>query len=1387
MNIKKLLIILLLSLLSLIQKSYSNEIHGLTIQEPNSSEGISQIEIEDIVQDDLGYIWFGTKDGLNRYDGYEYKIFRPSSRYSDQLAFHKINELIVTSKKDLLIGTAYGLQVLDYKTDKFSNIATFDAKSKLISDNIITVLAEDSLGRLWAGSSRAGATILDKNLKPLFQISSENSVLKSNYIRSLAKSTLGNFWIGTRQGLYFYSNSKESTTSILSMYESTKPIEDVYITALLEIRNHLWIGTTNGLFRLDLRSGEMENIKIIKGKNDSDSFAHIMSLELGTSEKNIFVATAYNGVSLVNTNSKEVRTFLEGKGYAGQLNSNGVELIYKDRTGDFWLATPEGVNKIIADNMRFGHIASSEECRFGDDIFAVQMESKDVVWVASSTVGLTRVDITNHICTNYQEAKIEESTKSLKTITSLKLDSYGFLWIGTKKQGLLYFDLESGQFHSMKSINLDARINQITDNEETLLISTSYQGLLSIDKLTRKISSLETTPKNSGVRSAVYLNNGDILYAGISRGIRLVSKMDSNTTFLSENIKGIPNLVSAMSEDTSRNIWIASRGSGALKIDLQNSNAQHFTLENSNISSNMLWHVEIDNEGKVWFSGSKGLTVYNPKTEKFENYTKKDGLQDDPFTPTGDYDPETDMMLTGGINGFNYFSPSDIKQQTRKIKVAITDFEVNYEKSDLYRNPTERAKENDTDLFLNHDQNIFSFKFSGLDYSDPARIQFAYKLEGYRDDWNYVDASRRFAPYTNLSPGNYTFKVKASNKDGVWSDLETHVKIVITPPWWQTKIAYFSYVFSLLLLIYLFVGYRTKALKQRAIVLDKQVNDRTAELKTEKQKVEQLLSEKNEEFANISHEFRTPLTLILGPAAQLLKSEKSDIDLNRLNIIQRNGFRLLRMVDQLLNLETFRVKGLTQKSPQAIGKTIRLIAEAFADLATEKGIDLDITRIDDICFSFTPDAIEKITINLVSNAIKYTQSGGSISINANRVGDNSYEITVEDSGVGIAKDKQTDVFKRFHRVMDHNSEKVTGAGIGLALVKRLVETHNGEIKLASELGVGTKITVVLPIVDEVEHSNLQPHLNDEAMAMELMNLAGRTDEESKSTETINEHSDRPTILLIEDNADMLEYIRQNLSADYNCLTATNGKEGITVAKEQIPDIIISDVMMPEMDGFEATHHLRQMDETSHIPIILLTARGDKESRLKGWYEKADEYLTKPFDVDELLIRLRNLLDIRDILKKRFSETLFTESSSIFTVPAKTLTIETTEQPADVSGAEVEKLTQEEKLNNRELMFVQKLNVVIEKSYKDSEFKMNTVAGKVNMSDRQLNRKLKAVSDMTPTEYLRRFRLDKAKQLLEEGENASYAALEVGFTSHSYFGKCFRAQFGCTPKDFVNKL
>ncbi len=1101
-------------------------------------------------------------------------------------------------------------------------------------------------------------------------------------------------------------------------------------TQLLLKDNQLLVGSSNGIFKLDLKQNSTSQLfsQQLTGKTRQ---------LLKDKDNQLFIATQsglwkldgnFNQLTPVDLSEIELN------------NSKQIEFnrIYSDNEGILWLSiNDEGLysyhparNKLMRKRFNIPEQKNTQLIRIVEDD-QLMISNRDSSYLS----GIDRTinhPVYAYLQTNnehylgakgdiiyidqdqneHQITYSKDSTFPNENITGILDDSLGRFWIVSQRSGLNISTFESNQFVSQN--------NNIAIPLETRV-------------LIRFITKLSTNKIILASRNALYQYNTD------------TNKLEMLQSF--------------NTQDISINRFTRSQG----ELFLHSTNDSIYTYNLNSGDFNQL-DIPVDNIGclirqqqSLLIAQSKG-SLYHWKNNQLRTIEISEGL------PKGGLNGKMCINHQGhayfsAFDGLYRYQPQANLINTVKPVTLIQSVELNHQNR-LLSTLTNQA------LTMTAADFPIKFNLASSSYLMTSKNQYQYRFKNKGDQWNQLSSITRQALFDALAPDTYQIEFRSSNNSGIWSD-SVEFTLLVKPPIWLTIWAKVGYLILLLAVIYLFYSHKLKISQQRAEELEETVKRRTEALNHEKHIVEDLLSQKNEEFANISHEFRTPLTLILGPLAQVLKTNNNQQELERLNIVQRNGFRLLRMVDQLLNLETFRVKAITQKSPQPVGKKIQLLTDAFADLATEKKIRLETATIEDISFEFTPDAIEKIILNLLSNAVKYTLPGGQISVEAIRTTENEYRIKITDTGIGIPADKLESVFKRYHRVLDKNSEQVTGAGIGLSLVKSLVETHNGCVSIESQLGEGTMVTINLPIISEVETLSIVQHKNDEIIAMELMSLTSQTHQSLPEIQTSSQliADGKPSVLVIEDNQDMRQYIIGSINGDFQVLSAKDGEEGVNIAINEIPDLIISDVMMPNKDGYQTAHELRSNRVTNHIPIILLTARGDRESRLKGWQKRADEYLTKPFDVEELKIRLNNLLEIRNILKKRFGEYAF------HTPPAISPT--EVDEKQSSSGLEQERL-------------INQLNKVLETEYADPNTSISSLAIAMAMSERQFFRKLKSILDMTPAEYLRRFRLEKAKVLLEQGLSINSVAFDVGFSSQSYFGKCFKAQFGISPTKFKKR-
>ncbi len=1330
-------------------------------------DGLTSDSVFMTLEDDNGFIWFATANGLQRFDGNEVVSFRDDMNKVVGSPINESRAIVFDRNKTLWIGTDAGLLRYDISKEKFTRV------------NI-----ETSIERI------------------------SNTRSNNIRIRALHLSDNNILWIGSYYGLTSYHiETKQVNHYNLPTIRSIKEISS----------DQFLLGTLgNGLFEFSPETGVSKKLFnkgeiSLKRYGDNSSLKNFDYAALSNiSIINIFVDDANDiylstwGLGLIHLDSEFSligRIPVEG-------NPMFIQKLLKDENGNFWMSSnealyhgSEGIKKLKLVSKNTGteiDIATA----FRD--ISLTKNSKLLI----STFGFG-VFVHNYLKGNFESFRVPESNdvNYANSVTELTFLNHNLLAISTMSNKLWLYNLKTQAYRylitpeALSSLGIN-KVNKVSEGELRLYADWSEAVYhLNYDKenlLTKPAKKIDQT------RYTLIGNSGDrdLLLGKDNKTDFLVLLKWNNLGFTEpvahSNIKIPPGIIDCGCTWISKeDIVISLSGMPVMRIRWTNNrlnivDSSTFTIPTSSalvyyddaklmvvtrdlgifqapandfksltkINTTREFHDVVTSlynskSHEVWLGTLNGLYRFNLSNQEWKLFDEFDGLPSSEFNWPRAID-KNGLFYLGTAQGFIRFDPNQTNHKTTPLHVNLTKLIINNTSVSPNSASVLKTSISSTEsLELLASQNSLALEFSAPTLPiEQRRLTYSYILDGFDTSWREVDYKKRVANYTNLPHGDYTFRVKVKNKNGVWSENDRTLAISISPPWWLTTWAYIAYTLIIAFVFYAVIQYRTIALTRRSKALEKEVSARTKE-------VEQLLEKQNREFANISHEFRTPLTLILGPIANVLKKlnpKTQPNEIKQLETTQRNSYRLLRMVDQLLNIESFQVKSIIQKQPIAFGETTRLIADGFVELAKEKQCEFAVEKIEDINFEFTPDAYEKILLNLLSNAFKYTPANGTIRLKT-WTNKNEFMLKVSDTGIGIPKDEQATIFERFNRSTNINQENAPGAGIGLSLVKNLVELHQGQIQLESEPQIGTSFTVILPIINPTNNAELIYRIDESMIDVEMMTLAAQSHAPQKISYQASEQSNqRETILVIEDNDDMREYIKESIAQTYTVITASDGEQGVQIAINEIPDLIISDIMMPKLDGYQVTSQLRQNTATSHIPIVLLTAKDDKVSRMKGWHEKADEYLTKPFDINELNIRVKSLLEIRDLLKQRFADSVFKKS----------------------------KVTEvEDQSENQEQLFINNLNKILEEVYQDQQIKVSELSTKVAMSDRQLLRKLKSTVDMTPTEYLRKYRLERAKDLLAKGESVTNTAFKVGFTSSSYFTNCFKAYVGIKPSEFVS--
>jgi signal transduction histidine kinase/DNA-binding response OmpR family regulator len=838
--------------------------------------------------------------------------------------------------------------------------------------------------------------------------------------------------------------------------------------------------------------------------------------------------------------------------------------------------------------------------------------------------------------------------------------------------------------------------------------------------------------------------------------------------------------VTQIFEDTKGRLWFTTTN-GLNRYDRSTNQFTRFTKKNG-LAGNNTWDILEDDHGHLWILTTKGISKFDPETNHFTNYDASYGV--DPVTDVyfaRGHKAKNGEMYFPGAHGFTRFHPDSIKDNPFIPPVIITSFKKSDKSSPFSK-----------EIHLPFNDNFISFEFAALNYISPERNQYAYMMEGVDKDWVY-SGTRRYASYPNLDPGEYTFRVKGSNNDGVWNEAGTSVLIIISPPWWKTNYAYIVYSLLVISLIYFMWKMQMKRIKMSH---DYEMN------RFEAEKLHEMDEMKSRFFANISHEFRTPLTLILGPVRQIIGIIKDEKIKNDLKIVHKNANRLLGLVNQLLDISKLESGSMKlQTSPQNIIPLLKVLLQSFCSYAERKRIILKFnSEFDEIIVYIDKDKIEKIITNILSNALKFTPEGGEVELSVkclslletkkndsviskessteksfqnarflpsvemtpafpgqhHLIGD-SVKISIRDSGIGIPKEKLPKIFNRFYQVDGSVTREQEGTGIGLSLTKELVELHKGKIEVESEEGKGTTFTISILLGKE----HLKPEEICESLSLSVSKGEGYSEEIIYQEETTSEKKDislitetkKTSLLIVEDNSDVRDYIKNNLEKDYRILEAIDGEDGLSKSIDEMPDLIVSDVMMPKMDGFKLCDKLKTDERTSHIPIILLTAKASSQDKIEGLETGADDYVMKPFDTKELKARIKNLIEQRKRIHEHFRK------HGLFEIEEKDVT------PVDKK-------------------FLEKIVTVINEHLSDTSFGVELLAEKMSVSRSLLLKKIEALVGESPNELIKRTRLNKAAKLIENKfGNISEIALEVGFNNPSYFAECFKKQFGCSPSQY----
>ena len=1336
-----------------------------------------------MLQDSKGFMWFGTFNGLNRYDGYDFKVFKYNPNDSSCLSHNYITALYEDENGNLWIGTSDGLNRYDRKMNRFKSFRHQKDDLNSISDNQIETILQDSDGRLWIGTRNGGLDIFNPQLENFTHYSYNEKKLKtmSNYfIRVLFEDSYGNVWIAHSDGTLNILIRNHDRLTDVSIHE--EKLTRSRINAIVESSDKsIWIGTQgDGLYRVKYENGVIEIIShFVFSSTQKNSITSNNILCLMLEKSTLWIGTEDEGINLLNINTGTIQYYKHDPTNDSSLNHDSVWSIYEDRAGDVWIGVyAHGINLLTPRKSYFQHFKhhpGDDNCLSHDMVNSILQDKYNNLWIATDGGGL---NFFNRGEDRFYNFDVNNSNIKTNVIVSLFEDRDGFLWLGTWSDGLYKFNKSTQTFIHYTKEKHGLGSNRILHIEENvdggLWLCTFWGGLTYFNSENGTVEIYNKS--NSGLSDddvrVVLQDYHDNLWIGTDVGLDL---FDPRTkTFINykhdeaDEFSISKGFIHSLIQSRDSTIWVGTTG-GLNKFDLENERFVRYSTMDGLPNDEIKTIIEGE-DGVIWVSTNNGISKFDTKTRSFKNYDISDGLQGNEFNARSGIRSSTNEIIFGGNNGFNIFQPDNIKDNPYVPPVVITDFKIFNESVHIGGDNSPLQKHiNETDyLELSYRDAVISFEFSALNYISPEKNQYAYMMEGFESNWNYVKA-RRTATYTNLDPGNYVFRLKASNNDGLWNTEGQSIDIKINPPFWRTWWAYLVEIMVGLTIIAFVINYFTgrqrmkNALKIEHLQLEKMYE------------MDQM---KTQFFANISHEFTSPLTLILSPLEKLISYNNIDDKIkSSLILVQRNARRLKRMIGQLKDIQKIETGDLQLSLSRGnIIEYIDGIVNSFRDYAEDHHIRFQFsTAQESVIVWFDPDKLDKIIYNLLSNAFKFTPDNGEISVtvttlfseerkitNIHSQTANKYiEISVRDNGIGIPENEIEHIFQRYYKVGERKGQRYEGSGIGLAFVHELVQLYQGQISVVSKEGEGAQFIVQIPIDENfLEENQLVGDFNVNKETNLLLQESSENNipsiDASIMDTTKEDIMDSSVILIVEDDPEIRKYMKSSLKTHYRISSAQNGAEGLEKALKIIPDLVISDIKMPEISGTQLCKYLKNDERTSHIPVILLTAYSSHEYKIKGLSEGADAYLTKPFRIDVLETQISNLLNSRNKLKQKYSREILLGPKKI-------------------------------KITDIDEKFLRRIIDVIEKHISDNEFNADVLSKELGMSRMQLYRKLRGLIDQTVHEFIRNIRLKRAVQLLgEKRMTITEVAYEVGFNDLTYFARCFRKQYKKSPSEYMSQ-
>ena len=1322
-------------------------------------KGLSSLKINDLFQDSYGFVWVSTPHGLNRFDGYGCVQYFNVPGDTASISSSHISKSGFAEDADcnLWIAThSGGLNFFNRKTEKFTSYRAKKDQSNSISMDKLFDIEPDGKGGLWIGTGGCGFDHFDPKSK-VFRVWKEDEnhpglLMSSGVVVSLKQDKPGRLWVGTNRGACRFDPETENFEYFPWVQGADESLSDEFVTKIFEdSKGNIWFGTSNGLNRWDAAGGIFVKYFFAAAFPKKEP-GYDYVLDILEDGDGWFWLGTIGGLIHFNPTDGKFERVLYRFNDSFSIQKGAVNTILKDRLGNIWFGTDNGISILN----QSGKKLNDEQFLPAQEVFEGKSLTEGINAVLKT--GRAYLLATQAGIFRYQPGQPVQKVFS-GNFSSLFYDAEtGEIYAGTTGDG--FFRIDSKDFTNLGHVEkIDTREahdpNHIKGfrlysfaKDPQGFIWIAADGCLNrydpVSGRVRQFYDKEKKNQNSSSNTNRHLltdRQGNLWIAswgGVSKLPKAeLLKPFADTTLHFEHFQhraGNKNSISSdvvfcLLEGKNGKIWMGTEA-GLNCFDPATGKWQWFFEENG-LPSNEIMSLVEDRNGDIWIGTAfDGLGKFDHQSGRFLRFTKKDGLSTGQFRPNSGLFTPDGFVVMGGVSGLVGFNPEGLFGNREELPpLYFTDFQIFNKTVSIGEGtfPLKLPLYNTKFIEVSHDQKVISFQFTALNFISPEKQVYRYRLDPFHDDWQY-NGPKREVTFTNLDPGEYRLQVETSSNGHDWAG--TALTLCVHPPWYQTWWAYLFYAVA--------IG--------GALFTIRRYELRRQLTKAEARHFKELDTIKNQLYTNITHEFRTPLTVILGMAEQV-KNDPANWFNEGLKLIRRNGQQLLNLVNQMLDLSKIESGQMPLHLVQGdVVSYSNYLTESFQSLAEGKDIRLHfLTELKELQMDYDAGKLQQVVSNLLANAIKFTPSGGNVYFEIKKDGQQEVVLSIRDTGFGIAGEDIPHIFDRFYQVDASQTRRGEGTGIGLALVKELVKLMGGSIEVESKPGAGTKFTLRLAITRTAEVA--QPGIIEPILPL----AAGIVLE--KESEPDMSRSERPVVLLIEDNPDVITYLASFLAAGYQIETAANGKIGVEKAIELIPDLVVSDVMMPEKDGFEVCETLKTDERTSHIPVILLTAKTDHASKIEGLSHGADAYLAKPFSKEELLVRIEKLIDLRRQLQERFKKT------------GELLKVLESQTPGP------------------EEVFLQKLIGIVEAHIADEHFGIAELGRKSQMSRSQLFRKLKALTGNPASRFIRSIRLEKARVKLETTDwTIAEVGFATGFQDPAYFSRMFHKEFGMPPSE-----